>query len=147
MSWIRRLRNLMRGEDLDRDIDREMAFHLREKTDELIASGMKPEEASLQARRAFGNRQIQKERVRDIDIFGSVESVAQDLRYALRQLRKSPIFAVTTIVILAVGIGATTAVFNVVNAVMLKPLPVFQPGQLRQLEWSVNGRDFLRSVS
>ena len=147
MSWIRRLRNLMRREDLDRDIDREMAFHLREKTDELIASGMKPEEASLQARRAFGNRQIQKERVRDIDIFGSVESVAQDLRYALRQLRKSPIFAVTTIVILAVGIGATTAVFNVVNAVMLKPLPVFQPGQLRQLEWSVNGRDFLRSVS
>src|SRR5689334_6490577 len=100
-----------------------MAFHIDEKIDALIASGKSREEASLLAKRAFGNRGIQREKIREVDMYTCIESIGQDVRFAIRHLYKTPVFLVTSVLILAIGIGATTAIFNVVNAVLLKPLP------------------------
>jgi predicted permease len=147
VAWIRRLFNLTQREDLDRNIDREMAFHIDEKIDDLIASGKSREEASMLAKRAFGNRGIQREKIREVDMYTCIESIGQDVRFAIRHLYKTPVFLVTSVLILAIGIGATTAIFNVVNAVLLKPLPILRPGELRQLEWTIAGRDFLKGIS
>src|SRR5687768_6304306 len=96
---------------------------------------MPPEEARFAALRAFGGAEQIKERCRDERARGLVlfEQVVQDTYYALRQVRRNPGFAATAIAIHALGIGATTAIFSVVNAVVFKPLPYEQPGQLVQL--------------
>jgi len=133
MSWHRRLLNLLRPDRLSRDLDREMEFHLAERADELAAEGMSPDEALREARRRFGNPTVQKERTRDVDVLVWLDSLAGDLRYAARALRASPAFALVAILSLGLGIGATTAIFSLVNALMLRPLPVDRPHQLVQV--------------
>ena len=133
MAWYTRLRNLLRGEQLSREIDREMAFHLAEKADELEAAGMSRRAAVREARRRFGNYGMQKERTRDADLFAWLESLAKDLRYATRTLRASPAFTGVAILSLALGIGANTAVFSLVDAVVLRALPVQHPEELVQV--------------
>jgi predicted permease len=130
MAWYNRLANLLRSRSLSRDIDREMEFHIAERADELRRRGMDPESAAREARRRFGNRAIQKERTRDTDIVVWLESAAADVRYALRALRASPGFALVTILSLALGIGANTAIFSLTNTVVLESLPVRNPEQL-----------------
>src|SRR5262249_15634654 len=117
MRWFRKLLNLARQDRLSREIDRELSFHIDERVEELIASGMTREDARRAARRQFGNYEQHKERTRDMDIHVYLETIAKDLRYALRGLRKNPGFTIAAILTLALGIGSTTAIFAVINGV------------------------------
>jgi predicted permease len=130
MGWYRRFVNVIRSNRLSADIDREMAFHMAERADELMANGMSEAEARREARRRFGNPSMQKERTRDADVMTWLESIGADIRYALRALRASPAFALVTILSLGLGIGANTAIFSLINAVVLKTLPVSRPEEL-----------------
>jgi predicted permease len=134
MSWFDRLRNHSRDDELSRDIDREMAFHLAERADDLAASGMDPARARLEARRRFGNVGRQKEHARERDLFVWLDVTLADLRYAVRSLRSAPAFALIAILSLGLGIGANTAIFSILNAVMLKSLPVDHPEELVAVE-------------
>jgi predicted permease len=134
MAWYRRLFNLVRSDKVTRDLDREFAHHLAERRDNLVNTGKSPEEADAEARRKFGNATAQKERARDVDLFTWLETCFADIRYALRALRRSPAFALVAILSLALGIGANTAIFSLINAVMLKSLPVVHPEQLVALK-------------
>ncbi|HEX6069119.1 MAG TPA: ABC transporter permease [Longimicrobiaceae bacterium] len=130
MAWYHRLRNTMRPEALSSELHRELEFHLTERIDELMASGMTEEEARREARLRFGNPAVQKERVRDRDILPWLDSLVADVRYALRSLRASPGFAVVAILSLGLAIGANTAIFSLIDAVLLRSLPVMRPEEL-----------------
>jgi len=130
MAWYNRLFNLLRSGRLSRELDREMEFHLAERTDDLVRAGMSRDAAALEAARRFGNRTIQKEHTHDVDVIVWLESAAADVRYALRAIRASPGFALVVILSLALGIGANTAIFSLINAVVLQALPVKDPQQL-----------------
>lgn len=134
MSWFHRLANTVRARALSRDLDREVAFHLAERMDELAARGMSPDDASLEARRRFGNRTVHTERTHDRDVIVWLESLAADLRYAVRTLIANPGFTTVAVVSLALGLGANTAIFTLANAVVLRSLPVRAPEQLMVLD-------------
>ncbi|HEV2181149.1 MAG TPA: ABC transporter permease [Gemmatimonadaceae bacterium] len=133
MSWFHRLTNTVRGRALSRDLDREMAFHLAERTDDLTARGMNADDALLEARRRFGNRTVHTERTRDRDVVLWLESLLADTRYAARTLVSNPGFTTVAVVSLALGLGANTAIFTLANTVVLRSLPVRDPQQLMLL--------------
>lgn len=112
------------------DLANEIQQHLDERVEELIACGVSREEAEQQARREFGNVTLLEERGREVWQWFTLESIWADVKFAVRQLRKSPGFAATVIVTLALGIGANTAIFSIVDAVLLRPLPYKQPDRL-----------------
>ncbi|HJU87797.1 MAG TPA: ABC transporter permease [Gemmatimonadaceae bacterium] len=141
MSWHKRLRNFLRSDRLTNDIEREMSFHIAERAEAYRASGMSEAAALNAARRKFGNRTAQVERTRDADIITWLDSVRGDVRYALRALRRSPIFAVVAVASLALGIGANTAIYALIDAVMLRPLPVWQPESLVHVVRNPEDRD------
>jgi putative ABC transport system permease protein len=124
---------LFRRRSLEAEMAEEMRQHLERRMQEKIADGMPSDEARYAAQREFGGVAQVEELCRDARRFVWLEQFAQDVRYAARQLRRHPGFAVTAIAILAVGIGATTAIFSLVNGIVLKPLPYDQPGQLVEL--------------
>lgn len=130
MGWIGQLFSRRRRYD---DILVSVEEHIAERTEDLMAGGMSRQDAEKAARRAFGNVALLKQRSREVWQWPTIESVLADLRLAMRRLRKSPGFAVTVLLTLAIGIGANTAVFSVVDGVLLKPLPYPDSGGLVSL--------------
>jgi predicted permease len=142
MSLLRRIANLFGRSRIDQEIDAEIQSHLSLRIDDNLTRGMSPEEARRDALLRFGNSTVVKERVVAADAALTLDGVGRDLRFALRQLRRSPGFAITAMVTLALGIGANVVVFGVLNAVLLHPLNVSDPPslyQIRHKQW-MSGR-------
>jgi putative ABC transport system permease protein len=133
MTWLRRLWNAIRPGMLERDIDRELAFHLAERADELRAKGVSPDEAVRHARRQLGNVAVQRERTRDVNVSAWMEGLLRNLRLAVRTLIRTPVFSVSVILTLALGTGANGAVFSAIDAVLLRPLPFHDADRLVRL--------------
>ncbi len=135
MPWYTRWRNVFRSEELDRELRDELAHHLAESCERLEARGMSHEDAVRAARRRLGNYSIQKESTRDMNVAAWLDQTRADLMYGLRQLRLSPGFTAVAVLSLALGIGANTAIFQLVNAIRLKKLPVQDPQELVALDF------------
>jgi predicted permease len=150
-----RLHSLFRRRQVEQELDEELQYHIERQIEENIAKGMTPEEARHTAVRAMGGVEQRKEECRDMRRVRLIEDLMQDLRYGLRTLRKSPGFTVVAAITLALGIGANTAMFNLIDAIILKDLPVRQPEELVLLsghgsefpepgKWSYHGFTVLR---
>jgi putative ABC transport system permease protein len=134
-----RLRSLFRRAEADKDLDDELRDHLERKTEEYVAQGMAQEEAHRRARLELEGIEQTKERCRDVRRVRGLQDLAQDVRFALRMLRKSPAFTAIAIATLAIGIGANGAIFAVTENVLLKPLPFPNSEQLVDLGHDVPG--------
>lgn len=141
MALLRRFANLFRRSRVNREIDAELQAHIAMRIDANVAAGMTPEEARRDALLRFGNPALTKERVTASDATLSFADLGRDIRYAARQLRRSPGFALTAILTLALGIGANVVVFGVLNAMILRPLNVANPDRLFELAQQTHGDD------
>jgi predicted permease len=138
MNWLERISTRQRRYD---DLSASIKEHIGERAEELMEDGMARPQADQAARREFGNVTLMKERSREEWQWGALESALADLKLVFRRLKKSPGFAATVLLTLAIGIGANTAVFSVVNSVMLKPLPYPDSGQIASLWLNAPGAD------
>jgi putative ABC transport system permease protein len=130
MTWLSRL---FRKSKQDAQLDSELRFHVEQQTADNVAAGMPPDEARRRALAQFGGLEYMKEESRDARGTQFIESLFQDVRFALRLLRKTPVITAIALLSLALGIGANTAIFSLIDAVMLRMLPVQNPEQLAQI--------------
>jgi predicted permease len=135
-AWWSRLRGtIRRNGTLEQEMEREMAFHLDMSAQRNVSRGMSADEATRQAKAVFGSADAMREEARDAYRARFVENVIADMRFAIRGLRRSPSFALTAILTVAIGIGASTAIFSVVDAVLLRPLPIPNPSDFTYMGW------------
>ncbi len=134
MRWINkmrlRLRSLLRRPHVEQELNSELQFHLEQQIEENLAAGMSREEAQHAARRTFGNVASLKEEARDTWGLSLLTTLWQDISYGIRTLSQSPGFTAVVVVSLALGIGANTTVFSVVNAILLRSLPYEDPERI-----------------
>ena len=149
MNWLRsmgrRLGALFRKERLEREMDEEMRFHLEMEARAQVAAGLSPDEARYAALRGFGGVDQAKEASRRQRTAVWLENCLKDLRYAARTLGKNPGFTAVIVLSLAFGIGANTAIFSLVDDVILKGLPVKDPGSLATLNGCPAGMETIPS--
>jgi putative ABC transport system permease protein len=131
MSWWK---SLFRKSALDSQLDTELRFHIDKLTSDNIAAGMAPDEARRQAILEFGGHEQLKEELRDVYRVRVIESTLANLKAAFRFIRKSPTFSATVILTLALGIGANSAVFSAIDAILLRPLPFPEADQLMRVD-------------
>jgi hypothetical protein len=135
-----RLRSLVCRRQVERELDDEFRFHLEQQIAADVARGFNPDESRYAALRAFGGVEQRKEECRDMRHVRIVDEVIQDIQYAVRVLRRSPGFAVAAILIMALGIGANSAMFSLIHAVLLRDLPYPDADRLiRMVEQGNNG--------
>src|SRR5687768_2664826 len=126
MNW----RRFWRRKEFDQDFAQEIEAHLSHEIDQNVAAGMKPGDARIAAMRKLGNVTSLKETIREMNTIGLIEAFWQDLRHGLRLLRLNPAFAVVATLSLALGMGANAAIFQLLDTVQLRSLPVSDPVQL-----------------
>src|ERR1044071_5775073 len=114
MGWLRRLRSTVVRSRQQLEIEEELRFHIEKRTEEFMRDGLSAERARQQALRRFGNASLMRERTEDADRFGWFGDLIDDVKYALRTMRRHPSFTVAMLLTLALGIGATSTVFSVV---------------------------------
>ena len=131
MSWITRLWQRKR---LERELEKEVAFHLERQVQDLIAGGVAPAEARRKAKLLLGGMEQTKEACRDARGTRWLEDFFSDCRYGMRVLRRSPAFTCAAVASLALGIGANTAIFSLVDLVVLRMMPVREPGRLVEFQ-------------
>src|SRR5215469_6441714 len=125
-----KIRALVRRRRLEQDLDDEMAFHLAMRQQKLRTQGLSANDAGDASKRAFGNATLLKESTRDLWTFQWLEHLRQDLRYGIRSLRKTPALTTVVVLSLALGIGANTAIFSLIDSVILRMLPIQKPEEL-----------------
>jgi predicted permease len=130
MKLLRRIAALLHRSSIDREIDEELQAHLAMRAEDNVAAGMSPTAAAHDARLRFGNPTVARERTEHIDVATGLDSFGRDIRYAIRGYRNAPVFAIVAITTLALGIGANTAIFQLLNEVRLRSLPIANPEEL-----------------
>lgn len=141
MSIASRIANLFSRSKLQQEIESELSAHIEMRIADNIAAGMSPEQARRDALVRFGNPVVMRERVTAADAEMVLDTLWRDLHYSARQLRRSPAFTLTAMLMLAIGIGANVIVFSVLNAILLRPLDVPRPGGLYNVVQGPHGYD------
>jgi predicted permease len=145
-KWLRLLlRDAVKRSRFEGHMTDEIRFHLESRVDDLIRSGLPRSAAERRARLEFGGVESYKEDCRQARGLRFLDELRADLRLAARQMRRTPAFTTVAVLILAIGIGANTAIFSLVDTVLLKMLPVQSPENLRHLEWTAQRTGFMRS--
>ncbi len=141
MSWLSRIANALRSSGVDRGLDAEMTFHIESRIADLVAGGMTRDAAEAMARRQFGNRLRLREQSRDVKLLPWLDSLVRDVRLGARMLLKNRLVTAAAIVSLSLVLGACMAAFSLVDALILRPLPVHQPERLIYLTYPSTNPD------